>query len=346
MRQERIDAIVPVLNGAGFLAACLSALRRAGFAADEIVVVDDGSSDGSAEIAESLGARVLRLDGSGGAGAARNAGAALSTADILFFVDADVEVHASAREVVAAFFADYPGHDAVFGAYDDDPAAPGHVSRARNLLHRFTHLENAGDIASFWTGCGAVRRRAFAALGGFSTDRGEIEDVEFGRRLAARGGGIRLLPALQGRHHKRWTLRSILMTDLFARAIPMARLLRRDRGGFALSVNNRARASVLSVGVALSGLAVAPFAPAALFAATGALAALAALNAPFLGYVRRLDGARALPGAFAMLAVHYFAGGLGFALAATGLDRLATGGHAPGVTGGGRDAPPGAAPGR
>lgn len=58
----------------------------------EVLVVDDGSSDGTGKVAKSLGARVLRLPSKRGAGAARNAGAANSAGRWLVFFDADVVV--------------------------------------------------------------------------------------------------------------------------------------------------------------------------------------------------------------------------------------------------------------
>jgi hypothetical protein len=65
-----------------------------------------------------------------------------------------------------------------------------------------------------------VRRDLFFAAGGFDEQRDGIEDVELGYRMTARGIRIVLDPGLQVKHLKRWTLRSLVATDLMRRAIP------------------------------------------------------------------------------------------------------------------------------
>ncbi|MCS5697773.1 glycosyltransferase [Cyanobium sp. FGCU-52] len=182
-----------------------------------------------------LGEAPVRLLSTGeraGPGAARNLAARRARGEVLLFVDADVELHPGAVQRFRAHFQQDPSLSAVFGSYDDSPAAPGIVSRYRNLLHHHVHQCHPGPAVSFWAGCGAVRRERFLAEGGFDPryDRPSIEDIEFGRRLSAAGGRILLDPAVQGTHHKRWTLASMLMTDIGRRAIPWSRLLlaRRD----------------------------------------------------------------------------------------------------------------------
>src|SRR4051794_21993591 len=70
-----------------------------------------------------------------GPAAARNQGAAQSDADVLVFVDADVEVHPDTLELIERQFVANPELAAVFGAYDEAPEDPGLPSQYRNLLH-------------------------------------------------------------------------------------------------------------------------------------------------------------------------------------------------------------------
>ena len=74
-------------------------MRRKGEVA-EIIVVDDGSTDASAAIAADAGVTVLESGGRLGPGGARNVGAAAAAGKILWFVDADVVVHANAARVL------------------------------------------------------------------------------------------------------------------------------------------------------------------------------------------------------------------------------------------------------
>jgi len=167
-----------------------------------------------------------------GPAAARNAGVAHTSGEIVVFVDADVEVHPDALRRLREAFERDAGLAAIFGAYDERPAAPAVVSRFRNLLHHHVHASAPGPATTFWSGLGAIRRDAFDAVGGFDArryPRASIEDIELGMRLHAAGHPIALDPAVRGTHLKRWTLRSMLRTDLGARGAPWV-ALRLERG--------------------------------------------------------------------------------------------------------------------
>jgi len=90
MTSDRVSAIIPVFNGAAFLADALESVRAQAVAPDEIVVVDDGSTDGSAEIASRHpGVSVVAHDANRGLPAARNTGLAAAVGDVIAFLDAD-----------------------------------------------------------------------------------------------------------------------------------------------------------------------------------------------------------------------------------------------------------------
>ena len=225
--------IVPVRNGEDFLARSLPALRASDFPAEEweLIVVDDASTDDSAGRAAALADVVVRLPLPRGAAAARNRGAEHARGPVLVFVDADVCVHPDVLRRLAGFLASESEIAAVFGAYDTAPPAPGLVSQYRNLLHHYVHLQSPGDAETFWTGCGAMRREVFAELGGFDESMLQLEDVELGYRARASGHRIVLRPEIQGTHLKRWTLGSMVITDLFGRGLTWMRLHLREHGG-------------------------------------------------------------------------------------------------------------------
>jgi hypothetical protein len=128
---------------------------------------------------------------------------------------------------VRAAFASDARLASITGSYDTVPPEPGFFSQYMNLRHHFTHQTPRDDDAGFWAGCGAVRRSAFLAAGGFDAERyprPQIEDIELGIRLAEHGRTARD-PALHVTHLKRWTLRSVIETDIRARAIPWSRLI-------------------------------------------------------------------------------------------------------------------------
>ena len=192
-----------------------------------VLVVDAGSDDDTGEVARSLGARVLRLPERQGPAAARNAGVEAVESEVVLFLDADCVPHPDVVERVRAAFRDTPDLVALTGSYDDAPPERNFFSQYMNLRHHFTHQRANREPASFWAGCGAVRRAPFLRAGGFDAaryPRPQIEDIELATRLR-RFGRLRLDPDLQVTHLKRWDLRSVVQTDIACRALPWARLL-------------------------------------------------------------------------------------------------------------------------
>ncbi len=260
MAAPEFSVIVPAHQAAALLPDTLAALARSTLPRDrwELLVADDASRDETSTVAARWADTVITLPGKPlGPGGARNAAAARAVGRWLVFVDADVRVHPDTLELIATVVTDDPELVALFGSYDTNPEARGLLSEYRNLLHRYVHLRGAGVAETFWAGCGAVRRDAFEAVGGFDTarfPRPQIEDIELGYRLRDRGGRIRLDPAIQGTHLKRWRLWPMLRTDFRDRGIPWMRLLLERRGRTAPSLNT-GHAEQLRVALAGLGLA-------------------------------------------------------------------------------------------
>lgn len=227
----RISVIVPVFNGSVTLPACLRALRDSQYPIAECFVIDDGSTDDSAALAESNGATVLSTGGRRGPAAARNLGVLHATGELLFFLDADVEIHPGALRRIADRFESEPELDALIGSYDDSPSDPGFVSQFKNLMHASVHRDGNSKAFTFWCGCGAVKRSVYLEEGGLdeSYTRPSIEDIEFGFRMLRSGRRLALDPQVQCKHLKVWTLRSLVQTDVLQRGIPWTELILRTR---------------------------------------------------------------------------------------------------------------------
>jgi len=204
------------------------------------------------------------------------------------FLDADVLVRPETLAQFVDLFEAGPELTAAFGSYDAHPTSPDILSQYRNLLHHFVH-QSAQEVAStFWAGCGAIRRPAFLAAGGFdpSYTRPSIEDIELGMRVAGADGAIRLDPALQGKHLKRWTLGSMIQTDLVRRGAPwVALVLERGSGSTALNLGWRHRVSAGACVVLVAALATR-----SLRAATVSVATLLLLNGSFYLLLKRRRG--------------------------------------------------------
>lgn len=191
-------------------------------------MVDDGSQDNSAMIARQFGARVVEGNGRQGPAGARNQGAGIATGRYLFFTDSDCQLHPDTLSQMAHLLQTNPQLRAAIGSYDSAPAGTNPISRYKNLFHHYIHQTSQPQATTFWAGCGAIERQTFLALGGFNArryTRPAVEDIELGWRLRRQGGQIRLAPQIQIKHLKKWTLLSLLKSDILDRAIPWSQLL-------------------------------------------------------------------------------------------------------------------------
>ena len=312
-----LSVIVPVHNGAAFLRACLEAVFASEDALYECIVVDDGSTDGSAEIARSFAARVIDLpEGPRGPAYARNRGAEAARGTILFFVDADVVLAPEALERVASFFRNRSPFSAVFGSYDAHPCVPGVISQYRNLLHHFVHQNGNPEAATFWAGCGAIRRSAFAAIGGFDEkrfSRPSVEDIELGYRLRAAGYRIRLDKRLQGTHLKTWELYSLVYTDVACRALPWSRLILQTRNmPDDLNLKVGQRASFILAALACAFLVLSVARPEWLALSAAALLGVIAVNRKLYQFFYRRRGAGFAAACVALHVLYYLYSGLSY----------------------------------
>lgn len=288
-----LSVIVPAFDAEVYLSRCLEALLEERDENIEIVLVDDGSTDLTSQVAESRGIRVLRDYPNRGPGPARNLGVRQTCGEVLVFVDADVVVAPGVFQQIRDFFLAHPDCAAVVGSYDDQPAELNWVSQYRNLLHHFVHQHSMPDASHFWTGLGAMRKTAFLVAGGF--DEGEyartLEDVDLGYRLRERGYSIRLDRHLLGKHLKRWTLLSMIRTDFAVRGVPWTRLLlQRRRMPTDFSLGWAQRGSVvlacLAAAAFVSSLAAIELLP----VAVGLSLLFLSINLPLFRFLQRLRG--------------------------------------------------------
>ena len=322
-----ISVIIPVYNGAVFLKLCLQAVAASGYRSYECVVVDDGSTDGSRGVPAEfpMPVRIVDIsDGPRGPAYARNRGAEAAHGAILFFLDADIVLSSVALGRVANLFQERTDVAAVFGSYDNRPAAASVVSRYRNLLHHFVHQNGNREASTFWAGCGAIRRSVFQRIGGFDEkrfSRPSIEDIELGYRLRQSGYRILLDKGLQGTHLKSWNLYSLIQTDVACRAIPWSRLiLDTHRAPDDLNLKLGQRVSVTLVGLAVAFLAVAlvrsEFFPLSLLAFLG----LVLLNRKLYTFFLRQHGVLFAAACIPLHFLYYLCGGLSYLYARAGFE--------------------------
>ncbi|MFV0295518.1 MAG: glycosyltransferase family 2 protein [Hyphomicrobiaceae bacterium] len=193
---QRFSVIIPTYNRAGALPAAIDSVLGQSLAAHEIIVIDDGSTDGTGDVLAAYGARIVAIrQPNGGVSAARNTGLARATGDIITFLDSDdiwlpqrLEIAARALSQTDAVVhvadvrfesADY--EESLFEirkfAFPADHAA---------LVVRPLEFVLSGlSLMSI-----AVRRDALAATGGFDQQLAMFEDLDLLVRLGGQGAWL------------------------------------------------------------------------------------------------------------------------------------------------------------
>lgn len=291
-----ISVIIPVKNAEATLDRCLASIFASTEPPLEVIVVDDGSTDRSPEIARAHPVTLLEAGDPGGVARARNRGARQARGEVLFFTDADVILEPDTLAAVGRRLST-AGLDGVVGVQSERPAFSNFASDYKNLWLRYTYLRQESDLAVLYSSVLAIRREAFQRVDGFDPHytRPNIEDSDLGKRLAERGARLRVAPEVEILHIKHYTLRSLLLTDI-ARSSGLLKVQLRDRFLRFGRGNYTSIPTPFVVAVALSWVAplalVAPgggLRPAAIAAAATAAATPILLH-DLLGFFLRVRG--------------------------------------------------------
>lgn len=198
-----VSVIIPVRDGARYLPEAIASVRAQTVPAAELIVVDDGSADGSGDVALALGADCIR-QAPAGIGAARNAGVRRARGDAVAFLDADDLWAPDKLERQASALANDGALDGVFGLAQQflSPDLPAE-ERARL---RCPEDPQPGIHA----GALLVRRPAFERTGGFDESLPVGEFVDWYARAAQLGLAFATLESLvlRRRLHAANTVRS------------------------------------------------------------------------------------------------------------------------------------------
>ena len=256
----RVSIIIPAYNAASTLAECLTRIFQSTYEAIEVILVDDGSTDGTRAIAANFPARVVATEGRAGPAAARNLGAHVAEGDILFFIDTDVMLRPDSIDRLVERLAE-GDVDGVCGVQAVQMRHRDLVSQYKNLWMRWTYLRLRGDVPLFYTTAAAILRTRFWQAGGFDPAYAtpSLEDTAFGQKLAHLGIRVQVQPDLEVEHVKRYSLASLLWTD-FRRRFALLRLKLRHSGE--LGKNNSSVPTVYIASIPLAGLATARSFPA------------------------------------------------------------------------------------
>ena len=192
MSSASITVITPVYQGERFLAAALESIRAQSLPASEVIVIDDGSTDASGEIAEAMAAdwpalRVVRR-ANGGLFTALNAGIAAAGGALVTFLDADDLMVPTRLEQQAHHLSAHPECDVVMGReevmVEEGAAAPAWIRG-----------EDDGTPRPYMMSL-MVRRAVLERIGGFDPAFDVSQDLDWMVRARAAGARIDTLDSV------------------------------------------------------------------------------------------------------------------------------------------------------
>ena len=195
-----VSVIIPVKDMAETVGACLNALlcqKSVQYDHEyEVIVVDDGSSDQSAEVSRRLGVRVHQQENAGPA-AARNTGARLARGTILAFTDADcVPDQQWIVNIIKAFSnPDVVGIKGIYHTHQNEVVARFVQQEYAFKYERMAQLDKIDFIDTY---SAAYRKDIFLQNNGFDErfSKASVEDQEFSFRLAVKGYRLEFHPEL------------------------------------------------------------------------------------------------------------------------------------------------------
>lgn len=234
----KMSVVICSLNGAPGVDRCIRALSRQTISSElEIIVSDDGSSDGTSAIARAHGAKVVRHNINRGVSAARNSGVNVASAPILAFLDDDCEPEPQwAEQVIASYDKNVlalggsllvKGDTSFVLGYlvRHNPLEPQELDLAKSdkLPYRLylylqrqwktVILHDPREVFSFASANMSVRRQVFLDVGGFDERfRFGSEDEDLCRRLRRKfhAGRLTFIPEARVNHYFKASLRDTL----------------------------------------------------------------------------------------------------------------------------------------
>jgi glycosyltransferase involved in cell wall biosynthesis len=196
---QQISVVVPCYNDGAYLAEAIESALKQTRPADEIIVVDDGSSDETGDVARRFAGQVLYvLQSHRGVGSARNKGLRWARGRYITFLDADDVWPPSSLEFRMRLFEGRPNLDAVLGMTEEFLSPD---FRAEGFGERVAR----GPVAVRLAGAMLIRRRAFERIGEFDEALSVGEWIDWIDRFSQAGLETAASPelALRRRIHAR-----------------------------------------------------------------------------------------------------------------------------------------------
>jgi len=247
-----VSVIIPSYNSSRTLSLCLQSVAAQTYSPIEVIVVDDGSTDGSLEIARASGAKVISTGSNSGQSVARNLGAEHARGEILFFLDSDVALDSRGVEIAVKTLLENPRIGAICGAYEPEPLLPTTLAAHYRTVEQYVWFnEVEGPIPGLYSALFGIRAEVFREIGPFDPALRHTEDQDYGFRLLQRYE-MWVTPAIHGRHDHDATLGTIFRKVFQRTRLGMQLWLRYRALPGGAATGARAWSSATVLGTALS----------------------------------------------------------------------------------------------
>jgi glycosyltransferase involved in cell wall biosynthesis len=192
MANPLISCIIPVFNGERYLGEALDSILAQTYRPIEIIVIDDGSTDGTAELVARYGDRIRYVrQHNEGAPTARNAGLSVARGAFIAFLDSDDLWHPDKLERQMSRFEARPELDLCVTHLQRFWISELETERKRFQEHRFAEV-----LPGYITQTLLARRNVFDSVGNFNTSRRVGDPMDWFLRAAEHGVVMELLPDL------------------------------------------------------------------------------------------------------------------------------------------------------
>jgi GT2 family glycosyltransferase len=297
-RNLNISVVIPNYGRGEEVLECINSIRKSSFLPQEIVVVDDCSTDNSVEILKSNNIKVIEHSENKGTAAARNTGAKKTNGEIIVFIDSDVVIHKDTIQKCVQLFQRDETISVIVGLPDKTNKYQGIVT-AHFLMRMYFRLLEFSDNVSYTNGTmTAVRRSIFDKIGGYNEKLRTpgIEDAEFGLEIYRNNEKIYLDKTNLVTHNKKIDFWGLIKSDM-ARTVDRVFFMFRKRQVQSILIDKRfltiSMSQIISALLApaiLVFLALTIYSPLLFFPLTVSLILFFFLNQRYLSFIKKEAG--------------------------------------------------------
>lgn len=205
-----LSVVIPVYNGVHTLEQCLQSVQKNSFKNFELIIVDDGSSDGSRQIAAKYTNNIFLHEKNQGLVCARMTGIATARGEIVVNIDADVVIFQDTLGRIADFFEKNSDISAVTGRLSKKHPHSSFFSQYKNLYMNYIFGKLPNHVNFLYGSIHALKKDAVEI---YQSDQNIGEDSERGQRLISMGKKIAFLKDLEVVHLKKYSFMSWVKND-------------------------------------------------------------------------------------------------------------------------------------